>query len=601
MRATYSPEDNKLRLYAGGRLPRAEYEAVRAAGFISAPKQECFVAPMWTPAREDFALTLADEIDDEDYSPAERSADRAERFEEYREKRTDEAEAHADTFDAGPAAFGHQNQRRAERQATRHDRTRTRAVSQWSKAVYWEARTAGVIASALYKSSAPVRRSRIKRLEADERKNAKEQAEYAERFAAWSKVPGLDGATQAGRYVEADTEGGGRSYGFDPATVTPALQLAYRLANFGGGYGEYEHPRTARRSSLFSLLTDKADPITPAEAAALWLKGRTDPNDPDSYRARWAAHYANRLSYERAMLAAEGGTAAAADMEPGGFFRGRQIHAVNKSNVTGAVVSVRVKAERGRLALVNVERAGADAYRAPTPEELAAFLAEKAEAKAAAPKGPSLINPTPADAEKLQGIWNERAQAAARRAKNPGAYSPSTVWEMTQAEYTNRSRGDSGPCATVDVSEKAEPREYRNSSRLTVFKVRMGSRGLYSGYAPRRVVVLTDKPRKPIPWAEVEAARATCPTEADVFPRLGELAELLPRTLWDTDPGRKLLDDAVYLGWAWSSSTSQHGWTDEGCAAYKRFVEQPPAEEPAELWPHQEQAVFAAGALFAID
>ena len=51
LNATYSPEDNKLRLYPLSRLPKELYERVRAAGFIWAPKQELFVAPAWTPDR----------------------------------------------------------------------------------------------------------------------------------------------------------------------------------------------------------------------------------------------------------------------------------------------------------------------------------------------------------------------------------------------------------------------------------------------------------------------------------------------------------------------------------------------------------------------
>jgi hypothetical protein len=47
--ATYSPEDNQLRLYSSTRLDRDLYARVRGAGFIYAPKQELFVAPMWTP------------------------------------------------------------------------------------------------------------------------------------------------------------------------------------------------------------------------------------------------------------------------------------------------------------------------------------------------------------------------------------------------------------------------------------------------------------------------------------------------------------------------------------------------------------------------
>ena len=45
--ATYSPEDNKLRLYPSGRLPGDTYARVKAAGFKWAPKQQLFVAPAW--------------------------------------------------------------------------------------------------------------------------------------------------------------------------------------------------------------------------------------------------------------------------------------------------------------------------------------------------------------------------------------------------------------------------------------------------------------------------------------------------------------------------------------------------------------------------
>ena len=47
--ATYSPEDNKLRLYSSTRLDRELYARVRGAGFIYAPKQELFVAPSGHP------------------------------------------------------------------------------------------------------------------------------------------------------------------------------------------------------------------------------------------------------------------------------------------------------------------------------------------------------------------------------------------------------------------------------------------------------------------------------------------------------------------------------------------------------------------------
>lgn len=76
MSATYSPEDNKLRLSSISRLPKDLYTRVRAAGFIWAPKQEIFVAPMWTPGREDLLLELCGEIGDEDTSLVDRAEQR---------------------------------------------------------------------------------------------------------------------------------------------------------------------------------------------------------------------------------------------------------------------------------------------------------------------------------------------------------------------------------------------------------------------------------------------------------------------------------------------------------------------------------------------
>ena len=85
--ATYDPGDNKLRLYASSRLDKDLYVKVREMGFIWAPKQDLFVAPMWTPQREDFLLELCGEIEDEDKSLVQRQEERAERFENYSDKR----------------------------------------------------------------------------------------------------------------------------------------------------------------------------------------------------------------------------------------------------------------------------------------------------------------------------------------------------------------------------------------------------------------------------------------------------------------------------------------------------------------------------------
>jgi hypothetical protein len=535
--ATFSCEDAKLRLYATSRLDAETYSQAKALGFQWAPKQTLFVAPSWSPAREDFLLELAGEIDDEDYSPEERAADRAERFGDYRDKRSAEAGAGADRFEAGPSAFGHQNRARAERQANRHDRFRTYAVSQWSKAEYWQSRTAAVIHHALFKSSPQVRRGRILRLEAEQRKHEKGREEYAARYAGWQAVPALEGADKPGRYISTGTY-----MGFDPETITPALKAAYALANHGNCWGDYVHPRTGQKTGLYNHLTDAIDPITPAEAAALWLEGKAEPDAPNTYAARWSAHYDLRLSYERAMLEAEGGTAADADMEPGGWIGNRQIHAVNRSPATKRVVSVKIMAPSGwhedgplKLKSYNVERLPEGAYRAPTDEERAAFATQKAERKAiekaTTPKAPPLVNPTDADAERLQAIWNERAQAEAAR-RRYGAFKPAAVMRITQAQYSANSKGDYAQLETrtLDVLGKiarkftglwtSEGHAYDKSLGETVAKLRIGGSGFDSA---DRVIILTDKPQKPIPldWVAVEAGTVirpvTAPVQAELF------------------------------------------------------------------------------------
>ena len=586
MPVTYEPESNKLRLYVG-RVPRADYERLRAAGFISTPKQDCDFVAVWTTHREDLAreyLEDGEDIDDEDYSPEERAADRAERFAGYRDKRADEAGVSADAFEAGPAAFGHQNQARAARQARRHDRLRTYAVSQWSKAEYWQERTRGVIAHALYKSSPSVRRGRILTLEAEQRKHLKSLAESVERWETWKRIAAI----------------------VDPTEQT---QAATNYAGGSSGWSDYDHPRIeGRNSSLWSLLTQAVDPITGAEAAALFLgNSHADgPTHEGGYYDRWTKHYELRLTYERAMLAEEGGTAAEAEIEPGGWIRGGrtnhclesvaggwvQIHRVNKSPATGRVTSVKVMGTYrsyangdsavASLVTINVERLGENAYRAPTEEERTQFAASqketKAKAKASKPTAPKLINPTDEDAAKLQAIWNDRAKAShdkaqmERNGKIYTEYTPSEVRRMTQAQYSEISKGSSPHGSIMAITERINDQYHGRGGRAEVFKVRRCSASGFN-YAACRVIILTDKPQKPLPWEAIERAKAKQPTADKLFHRLDRIAEL-SCLAWSheiPEADSKLVADAEYVGWWYSSSMSQFGLTDEGRAAYAKY------------------------------
>ena len=172
-------------------------------------------------------------------------------------------------------------------------------------------------------------------------------------------------------------------------------------------------------------------------------------------------------------------------MVPGGWLRGgrhlgaseRQIQKVNKSPVSGRVVSVLVKDSHASSVnhwgnpwpdgiarvlchTVEVERMSPDAYRAPTAEELAAFeaatKAAKKAAKASAPDPVPLVNPTDEDAQRLQNAWNERAKADWIERNKRNVYTlrelePSTVLRVTQASYSAASKGTYCSASTREV------------------------------------------------------------------------------------------------------------------------------------------------------
>jgi hypothetical protein len=557
--ATYSPDDNKLRIYPGSRLDDElgeEYADFKRAGYKWAAKQECFVCPKWSPQAEDWALRLCGEIGDEDYSYTDRAADRAERFTDYRDKRRDEAGGHADDFESGPSVFGHQNQRRAERQAERHDRHRTRAICQWSKAEYWQTRTAGVIAHAMHKASPATRRGRINTLEAEQRKHEKGLQDWRERRATWQKIATMEGADEL---LPLDDSG----YAITDK-MNAAQRLAYSLANSGHAGANFYHPTSEAANakarevwghgfSAYDFLTHDSfigepfERLAPKQYADMYLRNSADPDDPDAQWNRWCRHYELRLAYERAMLENEGGSAAAVEIEPGGWinFGGRnwqlhgyngqwlQVQKVSKSPKTKQVTSVTVLwvtrndyDRKGNaygpdnprplsLHTINIQRLGENAYRTPTDEERAEFQAKqtanKKARKATAPKAPALINPTDSDAERLQVLLNAAGKAKhdAKRQSWEKEYEPTQVLRTTQAKYSELSKGAYSRFETRTLhacgrlSRKSTNlyssagEAYDRSLGEVVCKLR--TRDSDGWHNPQHIVIITDKPQKPIP------------------------------------------------------------------------------------------------------
>ena len=321
--ATYSPDDNKLRLSSATRLDRDVYDRVKASGFAWAPKQDQFIASMWTPTRADLCIELAGEIGDEDSSLIDRAEERADRFDDYRDKRTDEAERAtaqarrvADGIPFGqPILVGHHSERHARKDAERIQSGMRKAVQAFDTADYWKRRAVAAIQHAKYKERPDVRARRIKTIEADKRKQERTRAESLGFLSQW------------------DTE---------PMTMEQATAIANQ-DYCSRCYPLAEYPRDPPASqyeghtSLWSALTDGIVNAEQARGLAREMHARVV-----AFSGRWIEHYDNRLAYERAMLADAGGTIAdKTGPEKGGAVRcwvGRgtwvYIQKVNKISVT---------------------------------------------------------------------------------------------------------------------------------------------------------------------------------------------------------------------------------------------------------------------------
>ena len=214
--ATYSPDDNKLRISSVSRFDSSTVARLSDAGFRWAPKQLLWVAPMWTPSRADLCEELAGEITDEDTSLVDRAEVRADRFDDYSARRASESQRAADAVRqladgipfGQPILIGHHSEARARRDAKRIENGMRRAVDLWDTSEYWKRRAAGAVRAAKYKERPDVRARRMRGLEADARKIEREIDECLSLARLWGKVPRYEYDKQtlvaraiAGRYT----------------------------------------------------------------------------------------------------------------------------------------------------------------------------------------------------------------------------------------------------------------------------------------------------------------------------------------------------------------------------------------------------------------
>ncbi|EIB96326.1 DUF3560 domain-containing protein [Pantoea sp. Sc1] len=371
-RATYSPDDNKLRLYPLHRLDEETYKRVKDAGFKHAPRQGLFVAPMWTPDREDLLIELAGEIEDEDQSLFDRQEERAERFEDYSEKRAAESEQALAAVDnlasaipfGQPILVGHHSERRARKHAQKIENGMRRAVNLFETSGYWERRAEASLRHAAYKERPDVRWRRIKKIEADLRKAERRLQDVQKFIKLWSSA-NLDRAMAL------------------VIAVVDHLHSCFPLDKYPRSpeKSQYEGSR-----SIWSALED--DIISAEQARDLCIPSH---ERTIARLCRWTAHYRNRIAYERAMLDEHGGVLASdTEMVPGGQVKSRgEWLTIIRVNRSGGKISSLVTPEysfmsRGNGAVITITPDRITEYKAPSAEE--------AKTAKAAAKRPPIVN-----------------------------------------------------------------------------------------------------------------------------------------------------------------------------------------------------------------
>lgn len=231
------------------------------------------------------------------------------------------------------------------------------------------------------------------------------------------------------------------------------------------------------------------------------------------------------------------------------------------------------------LVKVDIERFGADRYRTPTAEELQASndsqkAAKKAKAKAKStkPQAPQLINPTPESAELLQAMLNDLERDERTHSKTINS---------TQAAYSSQSKGSYSDAETISIGEKGLPMrnyytcENESYQRFCVFKVRTYT----GGGKAKRVVIITDKPQKPLPFDLIDEKRAECPTEeshgrafAELFNRSSEWGyEFNGFSGEERATASQLRQDFGYLGRCRIECANQCDLTTKGDEVLKKW------------------------------
>ena len=474
--ATYSVEDNKLRLYASERLDPELYSRIKKAGFIFAPKQALFVAPKWTPAREDLCIELAGEITAEQSTMVERAEAKAERLEGIAARREQQsnafytaAEAISRRFEFGqPILVGHHSERRARKDKERMESAMKKSVELHNSIQYWNWKATGVERHANQKANPRTRANRIKGLLKDLR-DCQRNINHAQLCVKlWEDIEKIESVEQFNKAVE--TLAGSRL-----ETGSPA------------GWDDYNDVISGKieHRALVEKLIDRWDAYRHSE-----------------HNQRWISHTLNRLAYERNELDEvprfEG------ELTPvilQGFAREHGAHKPTAYKTqTGYILESSVDLP-AHIAVGTTLELDGDSWR-DLMQSAGYRVVIAVRRKSTRLKAPPLINPTLEDAQRLQELWTAVATAHHSNAYNQ-PFTCHDVIQISQERYTANSGGTYSRCVTVELDEQGRKirTSYKGKSAEPVCRIRVfqGSRQGVSMYSPDAIFVITDKPQKALP------------------------------------------------------------------------------------------------------
>lgn len=484
--ATYSPEDDKIRIYLQYRIPADEYKKITDLGFRNAPKQGCQFA-IWSPQREDFALALAGNIEPEGMSLAERAAIKADRLENLAYKNIGKANAFhkaanaiSERFAFGqPILVGHHSERRARKDKERMGNAMRHACRCADAVNYWNYRATSVERHANAKNSESTRTNRIRGLLAELRKmqrNINDSYLAIRRWEMIERMQGKDSFEAAVKYYSGMPD------------ASPYINDC----------------------SAWSLLEDGK--ISAEEVMRVSLDHHRQAVSYEM-RFRWIEHLLNRLAYERAeqgevelyegeltpvILQAflrEFGADTPKSERTGAGYKAVSLVPFPLHICENLSTEIVLSESEWR------EKMQACGYVVPEKKQRRANSSDKASIP--------LINPTKEDAERLQALWNRNMEKAAE-GKTGIKAKTNTVSEFTQQVYSYNSKGNYSPFETVelDASGKEITQRWQGGKLIKsgepVCRIRISTiNGEF--YKPHSVIVITDKSAKAIPldWSQV--------------------------------------------------------------------------------------------------